>query len=63
MYCNPADKHWYTMDKVRLPESRKPPKQAQSPDTAVQARTYASKLLAGAGVSGSSLLVGSHFSL
>jgi hypothetical protein len=29
IYCNPyrnrADTHWYTMDKARLPDRRKPP--------------------------------------
>jgi hypothetical protein len=25
IYCNRADTHWYTMDKVRLPDRRKPP--------------------------------------
>jgi hypothetical protein len=26
IYCNRADTPWYAMDKVRLPERRKPPK-------------------------------------
>jgi hypothetical protein len=58
-YCNRAGTHWYTMDKVRLPDRREPPKQAQFPDAPVRASIYASKLVAGAGVSGSSPLVGS----
>jgi hypothetical protein len=62
-YCNRADTHWYTMDKVRAPDHRKPPKQAQFPDAVGQARTCASKLVAGAGVSGPSPLVGSLFCL
>jgi hypothetical protein len=49
------------MDKVRLPDRRKPPKQAQFPDTLGRASMYASKLVTGAGVSGSSPLVGSLF--
>jgi hypothetical protein len=31
-YCNRADTHWYTMDKVIPPDHRKPPKRAQFPD-------------------------------
>jgi hypothetical protein len=62
-YCNRADKHWYTMNKVRLPDRRKPSKQGQFPDALIRARTYASKLVAEAGVSGSSPLVGSLFFL
>ena len=58
-YCNRAGMHWYTMDKVRLPDRRKPPKQARFPDAPVRARTHSSKLVTGAGVSGSSPLVGS----
>ena len=60
-YCNRASTHWYAMDKVTPPDRRKPPKQAQFPDAPVRARTYASKLVAGAGLSGSSPLVGSLF--
>jgi hypothetical protein len=60
-YCNQADTHWYTIDKATPPDDRKPPKQAPYSDAPVQARTYASKLVAGAGVSGSSPLVGSLF--
>src|ERR671913_2105236 len=58
-YCSRADTHWYTMDKVRPPDHPKPPKQAQFPDAVGRASMYASKLVAGAGVSGSSPLVGS----
>src|SRR5215204_4656648 len=47
------------MDKVRLPDRRKPPKQARFPDALGRAKTDSSKLVAGAGVSGSSPLVGS----
>jgi hypothetical protein len=50
------------MDKVRLPDRRKPPKQARFPDAPVRASMHASKLVAGAGVSGSGPLVGSIFS-
>ena len=60
-YCNRADTHWYTMDKGKPPDHRKPPKQAQFPDAPGWARTYASKLLGGAAVSGSSPLVGPSF--
>jgi hypothetical protein len=45
MYCNRADTHWYTMDKVIPPDHRKPPKQAQFPDASGRARTPASKLV------------------
>src|ERR671916_948461 len=49
MYCNPhcnrASTRWYTMDKVRLPDRGKPPKQAQFPDAVGRASTYASKLV------------------
>jgi hypothetical protein len=31
-YCNRADTHWYTMDKVMPPDHQKPPKQAELPD-------------------------------
>ena len=43
------------------PDHRKPPKQAQLPDVIERPRTYASKLVAGPGVSGSSPLVGFSF--
>src|SRR5215204_4295024 len=49
------------MDKVRLPDRRKPPKQARFPDALGRAKTDSSKLVAGAGVSGSSPLVGSPY--
>jgi hypothetical protein len=29
-YCNRADTHWYRMDKVRPPDHRNPPKQAEN---------------------------------
>ena len=60
-YCNRASTHWYTMDKATPPDHRKPPKQAQFPDAQGRASMCASKLVAGAGVSGSSPLVGSLF--
>ena len=44
-YCNRADTHWYTMDKGKPPDRRKPPKEAQFPDTVGRARTCASKLV------------------
>jgi hypothetical protein len=47
------------MDKPTPPIHRNPHKQAQFPDALGRARMYASKLVAGAGVSGSSPLVGS----
>src|SRR5215204_899415 len=49
------------MDKPTPPDDRKWPKYAQFPNAPVRARMYASKLVAGAGVSGSSPLVGSVF--
>ena len=49
------------MDKSTPPDHRKPPKEAQFPDAVGRARTCASKLVAGAGVSGSSPLVGYLF--
>src|SRR5215208_5694414 len=49
------------MDKVRLPDRRKPPKQARFPNALGRAKTDSSKLVAGAGVSGSSPLVGSPY--
>jgi hypothetical protein len=48
-----SDTHWYTMDKATPPNHRKPPKYADSPDAVGWARTCASKLVTGAGVSGS----------
>jgi hypothetical protein len=30
IYCNRADTHWYTTDKVRLPDRRKPPNKRNS---------------------------------
>jgi hypothetical protein len=48
-YCNRASTHRYTVDKAIPPDHRKPPKQAQFPDVVERARTYASKLVAGAG--------------
>ena len=60
-YCNRTDTGWCVTD-TRLAQSRrKPPKQAQFPDTVGRARTCSCKLVAGAGVSGSSPLVGSSF--
>jgi hypothetical protein len=47
--CNRASTRWYTIDKVTPPDHRKPPKQARFPDTLGRTRTYASKLIAGAG--------------
>ena len=49
-YCNQASTRWYTMDKATLPARRRPPKQALFPDTVGRASMYASKLVAGAGV-------------
>ena len=48
-----SDTHWYTMDKPIPLYRRKPPKQAQFPDTLGWVRTCASKLVTGAGISGS----------
>jgi hypothetical protein len=62
IYCNRADMHWYAMDEPTPPIHRNPHKQARFPDAPVRARTCASKLVAGAGVSGSSPLLGSSFS-
>ena len=58
-YCNRASTRWYTMDKATPSDYRKPPKQVRFPDAVGRPRTYASQLVAGAGVSGSSPLVGS----
>jgi hypothetical protein len=44
-YCNRAGTHWYTMDKEKPPDHRKPPTQAEFPDAPVQARTWSSKLV------------------
>src|SRR5829696_7245524 len=63
IYCNRADTHWYTMDKVTPLDHPKPPKQARFPDAPGRTRTHASKLVAGAGVSGSTPLLGSPFCL
>ena len=52
-YCNLADTHWHTMDKTIPPDDPKLPKYAQFPDALVRASMYASKLVTGAGVSGS----------
>jgi hypothetical protein len=49
-----SDTHWYTMYKATLPDHRKLPKQALYPDTSGLARTYSSKLVAGAGQSSES---------
>src|SRR5918999_5222842 len=40
-----SDTRWYTTDKVRPPDHRKPPKQAQFPDAVGRASMYASKLV------------------
>ena len=47
-YCNRASTHWYAMDKTIALDHPTPPKNAQFPDTVGRARTYASKLVAGA---------------
>jgi hypothetical protein len=47
IYCNRADTHWYTMDKVTPLDHPKPPKQARFPDAQGRTRTHASKLVAG----------------
>jgi hypothetical protein len=48
IYCNRADTHWYTMDKVTPLDHPKPPKQARFPDTPGRTRTHASKLVTAA---------------
>ena len=48
-----SDTHWYAMDKATSLDDPKPPKKAQFRDALVRARTRASKLVAGAGLSGS----------
>jgi hypothetical protein len=43
MYCNRADTGWYATDTRLALAYRKPPKQAQIPDTPGRTRAYGSK--------------------